>query len=129
MKKFVNWFQSFFDEDNGASTTRALTWLWTLTLCGILWVLVIARVVYSFKNKDASLLVGFPAIVSSILMLTTAYLAAKVVQKGWGEQDSGSSTTTLTLPSGSFVSTYTSQPVYPPQNAVSGSLLVNGSNP
>lgn len=124
MKKFLSWFAGFFNETgDGASTTRALAWIWTLTLCGCIWVLVIGRVFYAFKIKDASLL-GFPVLDSGLLMLTTAYLAAKVGQKVWGEKDSGSVTTTMTLPSGSFTTTMTSTPVYAPVTSsfVSGSV-------
>ena len=120
MKKLIGWFQSFFDEDDGASTTRALTWLWALTLCGILWILVIARVIYALKFKDVSLL-GFPAIDSGIIMLTTAFLTAKVIQRGWAEKDSGTSTTTVTLPSGSFSTSLTSSPGVTTTN-ISGSF-------
>ena len=88
MTKFIGWFRSFFDEDDGASTTRALTWIWTLTLCGILWLLVIARVYYALKFKDVTLL-GFPSIDTGILGLTGAYLTAKVIQRGWGEKPTG----------------------------------------
>lgn len=120
MKKLISWFQSFFDEDNGASTTRALTWIWTLTLCGSILLLVAAAVVNAIRTKDLSKL-QLPAIDSAYILLTTAFLTAKVIQKGWGERDSGTSTTTVTLPSGSFSTSLTSAPGVTTTN-VSGSL-------
>jgi len=120
MKKFIGWFQSFFDEDDGASTTRALTWIWTLTLCGSIILLVAASVINAIRTKDLSKL-QLPAIDSAYILLTTAFLTAKVIQKGWGEKDSGTTTTSITLPSGSFSSSITSAPGVTTTN-VSGSL-------
>lgn len=121
MKKFLSWFASFFSETgDGASTTRALAWLWTFTLCGCIILLVGAAVVNAIRIKDLSKL-ALPTIDSAYIMLTTAFLAAKVGQKVFGEKDNGSTTTTLTLPSGSFSTSLTTTPGATTTN-ISGSL-------
>lgn len=116
MKNFFEWFKTFFNEQDGASTTRALTWIWTGTLCSMLLLFSVAIVCKAEKIEDLKL----PIAESGLIMLTSAYLAAKVGQRVWGEKSSGTTTTTLTLPSGSMSTTLTSAPQTGTQ--ISGSI-------
>ncbi len=73
------WFKSFFSESDGASTTRALNWIWTVTLCGSVLFIIIFNAI---KTHEAKL----PPIDSGYIMITGAFLAAKVGQHVFGEQ-------------------------------------------
>lgn len=99
---FWVWFRSFFDEENGASTTRALNWIWLLTFCGCLTFIVIYN---AYKTKEAKL----PPIDSSYIILTSTFLAAKVGQRIWGEPSS----TTITTVTPTEASTITTIPKIP----------------
>lgn len=67
------WFKSFFNDDNGASTTRALNWIYTITLCsGLLFVIVFNAI----KTKEAKL----PPIDNSYVVILGLFLSAKVGQ-------------------------------------------------
>lgn len=92
MSKFISWFASFFNEENGASTTRALNWIWILILSFI--------IVFGTIKSGGKL----PEIGNSYVLITTALLAAKVGQRVWGEN---SSSTSVTTPGGSVTTTYT----------------------
>ena len=80
LKTTWEWFKSFFNEENGASTTRLLNWIWILTLCSNLTFIVIYNTV---KTKEAKL----PPIeaTSGYVAITGLLLAAKVGQRIWGE--------------------------------------------
>lgn len=72
--KFIEWFKGFFEDNNsGASTTRALNWIWLLFLIGML-------TVSTIKNGT------LPVIDTSYVLITTALLAAKVGQRVYGEK-------------------------------------------
>lgn len=86
------WFKSFFSENEGASTTRALNWIWTVTLCGALLFTIIFNAI---KTKEAKL----PPIDSGYIMITGAFLAAKVGQHVFGEQGTDNNTAQIpTIP-------------------------------
>lgn len=74
------WFKSFFNEEVGASTTRALNWMWMATLCFNLTFTVVHTAI---KTGDAKL----PPIeaTSGYVALTGLLLAAKVGQRVYGE--------------------------------------------
>lgn len=74
-----DWFKSFFSENDGASTTRALNWIWTVTMCSALLFVIVFNAI---KTKEAKL----PPIDSGYIMITGAFLAAKVGQHVFGEQ-------------------------------------------
>lgn len=80
-----SWFKSFFDEYCGASTTRALNWIWLITLCLNL-TLVTSFNIYKHRN-DATYTAQLPPLetASGYVAMTTALLAAKVGQRIWGE--------------------------------------------
>jgi len=77
-QSFWEWFKSFFSEEDGASTTRLLNWVWVFTLC---FSLLFVTVFNSVKNNDIQL----PDIPTGYLALTGLFLAAKVGQRVWGE--------------------------------------------
>jgi len=81
MNKTFEWFKGFFEDNNsGASTTRALNWLWLLFLIGNL-------TFVTLYNKS------MPVIDNSYVLITAALLVAKVGQRVYGEKD-----TTLLIP-------------------------------
>ena len=83
------WFKSFFSEENGGSTTRALSWIWTGVLTLSIAIVLTATVIKAKDVKDIKL----PEIPASYLTLTGLYLAAKVGQRVFGEN---TATTTVT---------------------------------
>ena len=74
MNKTFDWFKGFFEDNNsGASTTRALNWIWLLFLVGLL----------TFSTiKNGTL----PVIDNSYVLITSALLVAKVGQRVFGEK-------------------------------------------
>jgi hypothetical protein len=74
MNKTFDWFKGFFEDNNsGASTTRALNWLWLLFLVGML--------TFSTIKNGAP-----PVIDNSYVLITAALLSAKVGQRIFGEK-------------------------------------------
>ncbi len=71
--KFFSWFASFFSEETGASTTRALNWIW---ICALSFVIVFGTIKSGGKLPDIG---------NSYVLITSALLAAKVGQRVWGE--------------------------------------------
>lgn len=79
------WFKSFFSEETGGSTTRALNWIWMITLCLNLTIITSYNI---YKHKaDAAYEAKLPPIeaTSGYVAITSLLLAAKVGQRIWGE--------------------------------------------
>lgn len=110
------WFKSFFSEETGGSTTRALNWIWMITLC-INLTLVTSFNIYKHRN-DTNFTAQLPPIeaTSGYVALTTVLLAAKVGQRIWGEN-----------PVTGDVSGSVQNSSVTPTTSVSGSLPVTGS--
>jgi hypothetical protein len=89
LKDFWLWFKSFFSEENGASTVRAMTWIWIISFC--LWI-TFSLVFNAIETKKAEL----PPIDNTYVVLTSAFLGAKVTQRIWGENSSNNTDNTTT---------------------------------
>ena len=98
------WFKSFFSEECGGSTTRALNWIWTGVLTLSIVIVLTATVVKAKDVKDIKL----PEIPAAYITLTGLFLAAKVGQRVFGENTA--TTTVVTTPTG----TTTTTPPTPP---------------
>ena len=111
------WFKSFFSEEYGPSTTRALNWIWMICLCGNLTFLTMYG---TLKTKIPTL----PPLeaTSGYVAITSLLLAAKVGQRIWGENP----VTGQTDASGSMYSTIYSNMLASIAAQYSGS--VSGSN-
>lgn len=73
--KFIEWFKTFFDDNtSGASTTRALNWIWITML-------VFNLTYISVSTKK------LPDISNAYVLITTGLLAAKVGQRVFGEKE------------------------------------------
>ena len=90
MKNAWLWFKSFFEGNNESpSTTRALSWLWVITLCGGI---IFCTAFNAFKGNEAKL----PAVDTAYIVITGIFLGAKVGQRIWGETPSGTVPTQIT---------------------------------
>ena len=108
-KLILVWFIKFFDEDSTLSITRALNWIWTITLCSAILFVIIYN---TLKTGQASL----PPIDSGYVMLTSAFLAAKVGQRVFGENNNNQPQCPP--------ATHNEHPVEPPPNNVHEKSIV-----
>ena len=83
LKDIWNWFKSFFNEQNGSSTMRAMCWIWTLTFC---FCIIFATAFNAIKTHEAKL----PPIDNAYIIITGIFMGSKVGQRIWGEKGLGS---------------------------------------
>jgi hypothetical protein len=86
LRECWDWFKSFFSEEDGASTTRMLNWLWCLTLCFV--------VIFGTIKSGGHL----PDLNAYYVSITTAFLGAKVGQRIFGEKSTPINPITTTPP-------------------------------
>ena len=96
MDKFIQWFKTFFeDNSSGASTMRAMFWLWMVILC--------FNITYiDIKAKELK------TIPDSYIILTMGLIGGKVIQR-LGEKGD-----TLTITSTDTTGTTTTKVESPP---------------
>lgn len=107
-----SWFKSFFSEESGGSTTRALSWIWTGTLCFCLALVLGFTVVKAKDVKDIKL----PEIPAAYITLTGLFLAAKVGQRVFGENTSTTVVTSTDATDKAPATTTTTTTPTPPNN-------------
>ena len=83
MKNTCLWLKSIFNATSDSpSTIRLLSWVWVLTLCGGIFFCMAFDAVTKVE-------VELPPIDSSYVMITAIFLGAKVGQRMWVENTSG----------------------------------------